>query len=250
MRKASFIAVLALCLMTVGGPRAGAVELVTGNNYFPYSDERVPGGGLATVIVQAVFADMGMEANVSFLPWREGYQAALNGQYLATFPYIKTAEREVDFFYSEPLFTVRPQVFLNFRTAPGITQISDLAGKTLCVPEGWGVDSYLSEIVESGQLRVFDQTNIVGCFKLLHDDQVDAISMDRRLGTIAARNIDDAPWTKTRRLTNDSNPNHLIISKNLDGAAEWMRRFNASLEKLRSSGALADLTQRYFEAYQ
>jgi polar amino acid transport system substrate-binding protein len=238
-------------LAALAGPaRVDAVELVTGNNYFPYSDERVPGGGLATVIVKAVFADMGMDPNVTFLPWADGYAAARDGRYLATFPYIRTAEREVDFFYSEPLFTVRPQVFMNFQTAPGITQISDLAGKTLCVPEGWGVDGYLSEIVDSGQLRVFDRTSIVGCFKLLHDGKVDAISMDRRLGTVAARTIDGQPWTKTRRLTNDSNPNHLIISKGLQGGAEWMRRFNASLEKLRSSGALAELTQRYFEAYE
>lgn len=234
---------------TVWAGPAKAVELVTGNNYFPYTDERIPGGGLASVLVKAVFEQMGLQANLTFASWPDGYQATKEGRYLATFPYIRTQEREAEFLYSDELFAVRPHVFMNYRNAPGLTQPSDLAGKILCVPQGWGVDDYLKDVVASGQLRVYDKTSVVGCFKLLRDGKVDAISIDRRLGTAGARAVKQGAWFKVRRLTIDSSPNYLIIPRSLPGAQEWMDRFNEAKNELRMNGTIARLIQSYYENY-
>lgn len=243
---------LALALITAGTAlsRSHAVELVTGNNYFPYTDERLPGGGLGTIIVEAVFERMEVDTNITYQPWDQGMAATREGRFLATFPYIRTPEREQHFLYSEPIFTVRPYIFMNFKNAPGLTQPSDLSGRVLCVPQGWGVDGYLQPVVDSGQVQIFNQTNVVGCFRLLFDGKVDAISIDRRLGQAAANAISSTKWTKTRRLSNDASPNHLIVSKSLEGGQGWIDRFNAALDILRADGTVARLTREYFDRYK
>lgn len=249
MKKMLTAALIGVVLMVSAGP-ASAVNLVSGNNYFPYSDERLPSGGLATVLVQAVFKHMGEVTDIAFLPWDEGYEATQSNRYLATFPYVRNPEREQAFLFSDPLFSVRPHIFMSFNNAPGLTQPEDLAGHTLCVPKGWAVDGYLQKVVELGQVAVYDQTGIVGCFQLLHQGKVDAISIDRELGTIAARAISAEPWTKIRNLAAGSNPNHLIVSKSLPNAADWINRFNTALQELRLDGTITRLTEEYYESYQ
>jgi polar amino acid transport system substrate-binding protein len=230
-------------------PKAQAIDVVTGNNYFPYSDERLPDGGLGTLLTKAIIEKMGVPVTVTFLPWNEGYQQTLAGKFVATFPYIKTAKREAEFLYSEELFTVRPYLFTNFQRAIGVTQASDMIGKSLCVPTGWSVDGYLDEYAQSGQMRVYDKTSVAGCFKLLHDGRVDAVSIDRFLGTIAARSISPSAWFKARRLALDASPNYLIVPRSLPGADRWIARFNEAREALRQDGTIAKLTNSYFEAY-
>ncbi|MEQ8829615.1 MAG: transporter substrate-binding domain-containing protein [Alphaproteobacteria bacterium] len=248
---ARILSLFVVIVLWAGGSHgpAKAVELVTGNNYFPYADERIPGGGLATVLVKAIFEKMGHNATVSFAPWPDGFQATREGRFLATFPYIKTPEREAEFLYTDELFSVRPHIFMNFTNAPGLTQPSDLAGKILCVPVGWGIDEYLKDVTASGQVRVYDQTTVVGCFQLLAQGKVDAISIDRRLGTAAARAVQEGAWFKVRRLTIDSSPNYMIIPKSLPGAQEWIKRFNAAKDSLRMDGTVARLIQTYYENY-
>ncbi|WP_420724161.1 substrate-binding periplasmic protein [Hwanghaeella sp. LZ110] len=246
------IAIMIVCLIAVltNPVKAHAIDVVTGNNYFPYSDERLPDGGLGTLLVKAIIEKMGVPVTVAFLPWDEGYQQTLSGRYVATFPYIKTPEREADFLYSDELFTVRPYLFTNFERATGVTQASDMIGKTLCVPKGWEVDAYLSEYAKSGQMRVYNKTGVGGCFKLLSEGKVDAVSIDRFLGTIAARSINSAPWFKARRLAIDASPNYLIVPKSMPGADRWIARFNEARQELRNDGTIANLTNSYFEAYK
>jgi len=250
MKSGFLFAAILVAGITGAIPRAQAVELVTGNNYFPYTDERLPEGGLATVLVKAIMARMEVQANITYLPWEEGYAATLSGRFLATYPYIRTDRREAEFLYSDELFAVRPHIFFNFQRAPGLTQPSEMAGRSLCLPAGWEVDSYLKEVHASGRMSVVPATNVVGCFKLLYDGKVDAVSIDRRLGTAAARAISNSTWFKVRRLTIDSSPNYLIIPKSLPGAQDWINRFNAAKAELRAEGTIGILTTEYFAKYQ
>jgi len=99
-------------------------------------------------------------------------------------------------------------------------------------------------------MRVYNKTGVAGCFKLLSDGKVDAISIDRFLGTIAARSISNSAWFKARRLAIDASPNHLIVPKSMPGADRWIARFNEAREELRNDGTIAKLTNSYFEAYK
>jgi len=237
-------------LSSVGAAQAQTVSLVTGNNYYPYSDERLDGGGIATIYVKTVLEAMGVTPEFVFADWEEGYQAALVGQYAGTFPYIHTEEREELFHYSDPIFSVRPHIFTAAREFGGIGEVDSLRGATLCVPNGWGVDGFLQDMVDSGEITLLTGTNVIGCFRALLNLQVHAVSIDRRLGTAAAIAVDERYWYIAARMSDESNPHHLIISRNVPNAEEWLDQFNATLGRLQEEGVMYNLTAQYFENLQ
>ncbi|HBM14284.1 MAG TPA: amino acid ABC transporter substrate-binding protein, partial [Rhodospirillaceae bacterium] len=84
--KRSILVCMVLLVAALTSPiKAQAIDVVTGNNYFPYSDERLPNGGLGTLLVTAIIEKMGVPVTVTFLPWDEGYQQTLSGRFVATF---------------------------------------------------------------------------------------------------------------------------------------------------------------------
>jgi len=241
--------VLAVTLFTFAA-QAQTISLVTGNNYYPYSDERLTGGGLATIIVTTVIEEMGATPEITYTGWEEGYTAAQAGQYVGTFPYIYSEERHGLFHYSDPIFAVRPYVFVSANQSDGIRRLEHLAGKKMCVPNGWGIDGYLRDMVDSGDITMLTGTNVVGCFQALRDAQVDAISMDRRLGTAAARVVEETTWFRAERMTDNSNSHYVIVSRNVPNAREWLDQFNETLRRLQGLGTITELTAEYYESYE
>ncbi|WP_429122233.1 hypothetical protein [Aeromonas allosaccharophila] len=82
------------------------MTLVTGD-YSPYSGADLPEGGQSTRLVTRVLHTAGYhDLVVDYLPWARGYQQALNGLATATYPYARTRERELDFYYSDPSISI------------------------------------------------------------------------------------------------------------------------------------------------
>lgn len=103
----------ALCLPLQAAPLA----LTSGNDYAPFADQDLPGGGLATRVVRAVFERLGEPIRIDWLPWKRGYALTLEGRYAATFPYIHSPEREALFHYSEPIFVGKSYLY-TLKTRP------------------------------------------------------------------------------------------------------------------------------------
>lgn len=95
MRFRLIVVCAAVLAVGLARPACAAEQfaLVTGEDYPPFADPRLPGGGLATILVRQVVAALGATARVDFLPWRRGYEDTLRGRYDGTFPYVRTPER-------------------------------------------------------------------------------------------------------------------------------------------------------------
>ena len=71
---------------------AAPVQLVTGDDYAPFTDRELPQGGMLTELVQQALLQAGHQPKLSWLPWKRGYQATLRGQFDATWEkYYQTA---------------------------------------------------------------------------------------------------------------------------------------------------------------
>ena len=225
---------------------SNTAKLVTGNNYHPYTDETLPQGGIGAAIVRTVFAEMGFDTEIAFLPWDAGYEKAREGHYLATFPYIDRPERRESFAYTDPIFTVRPALFWNVNRKIEIGGPADLKGRSLCTPEGWAVDDYLQPYVESGDLSRVTAPSLGGCFERLELGTADMVSADQRAGRAIADQIDESPWTKSRRFVEDGTPNHVLFTRTHPQAERWAQAFNAKLAELREAGAIYEVIKRYY----
>jgi polar amino acid transport system substrate-binding protein len=78
-----------LCL----GAQAAELRLVTGDDYAPFTGQDLPGGGMLTQVVEAALQEQGQVYSLHWRPWNRGYLRTLQGEFDATFLYIRTAQR-------------------------------------------------------------------------------------------------------------------------------------------------------------
>ena len=114
------------------------IRLTTGPSYYPLTDIRRPDGGRATRIVSAVFKAQGKDIVIEWLPWRRGYEMTKAGKYGATFPYLKTPEREREFYFSDVLMTEESLLWtrsgspLNIKNPATFKKAKICAGVDMC----------------------------------------------------------------------------------------------------------------------
>jgi len=217
------------------GPQS--LSLVTGEDYPPFVDARQPGGGLAVLLIQHVVDRMGDIAILDTAPWRRGYEETLRGRYDATFPYVRTAERERDFLYSDPLFTVRPVVFMpaGRRFAYGGT--ADLRDRRVCSVLGYAVPDVVQAMIDAGRVEKVTAPGAYGCPGLLMAGRADFFIQDLRIGTALI-----AKAGLTRDIVAVSDPPlsiseiHFIVPRSRPDAATLIARFNAAMAQVRTSG--------------
>lgn len=217
-----------------GGER---LALVTGDDYPPFADSRLPGGGAATVVVRHVVAIMGDEAAIEFLPWRRGYEEALRGHYDATFPHVRTPERERDFLYSDALFHVRQSVFMPAARRFDYRGPADLQGRRVCIALGYAAPAALQAMIAAQQVERVTPSSASACPALLASDRADFFIQDLRIGSALVQKtglarevvaVSDPPFGRSEI--------HLIVPRRRPDAAGLIARFNAALAKAHANG--------------
>lgn len=157
---------------------ADEIRLVSGGDYPPFTDPEAPEGGVIVEIVQAVFNRIGQGINLTYLPSERGYQLTQSGHFDATFPYQQTAEREIDFLFSDPIFYSRRFLFLAPPLVPRIRAMTDLAGLRLCLPLGWSLPRTLKGLNTKGRLPLTQPPALVHCLRMIAVGRVDALVAD------------------------------------------------------------------------
>ena len=231
------LALLACALFI--GHAAQAARLTTGPNFPPLSDQSRADGGIATRIVLAAFQGLGERVTLDWLPWKRGFEETKAGHYQATFPYVRSTEREMDFLYSDVIFT--NQSFLWTRTGDVLSaqDLSTFKGKkALCVPHGYHspIEDILHAQIASGDVRVERPVTRESCLRMLASKRVDATAGSEGevggslLATGLGANISHAekPIAELEYF--------LIAPKADPHAAALINRFNAELRKMKTDG--------------
>lgn len=222
---------------TVGAQPQSSLMLVTGEDYPPFVDARQPGGGLAVQLMQRVVAQMGETLTLEIAPWRRGYEETLRGRFDATFPYVRTVERERDFLYSDPLFTVRPVVFMAADRRFTYSGPADLRGKRACSPLGYALPEVLQGMIAAGEVERISAPSAAACPGLLAANRVDFIVQDLRIGSALIAKVG-----LTQAIVTVSDPPlsvseiHFIVPRRRPDAEQLMMRFNAALAQVRARG--------------
>ncbi len=242
----SFLVVLALyCLTSIAA--ADVIRLVTGNDYQPYTDESLPKRGMVTEIVELAFQAMGYESHIVFRPWKRGYLQTKAGDFVGTFPYIKSEERLRDFYFSDPIHTMYIRIFVA-KDSP-IHRVSDLNNKRLCVPLGYAVSKHLSQLVQlNTDKKDVNPTDLVGCLRMIQAGRKDFFVINEINGwTTIQQTFNTKKHFRTLNILPEEETHHLIISKTYPGGKKIVSIFNQGLEKLRAKGILDRIINRHIE---
>ncbi|MFY0664785.1 MAG: transporter substrate-binding domain-containing protein [Natronospirillum sp.] len=226
------VVLIALC----GSVQAETLRLVTGNQYPPFADENLPGGGLATEIVRAAFAAVGRDLQVEFSPWQRGYRDALMGEVQGTFPYIPSADRVRDMVYSGPLIRVRTLVISRSDNPVNYQHAGDLVGRELCWPLGWALPSVVDAMLRSGDIRYSQPRDYNACPRMLATSRVDFLLANnfQWSALTAAEGLDSADYFISEQAIQEVTL-HFIAPRTSEGD-RVVRLFNVGLKAIRENG--------------
>ena len=147
MKKIIFIFVLGLTLLA-SGPSFGDTIVFAIGEWPPFIGKNLPDYGLHTKIVKKVFAEMGHTAKFEFMPWKRAYEMTKKGNYIATYSWTKTPERQNEVFFPKNELAFSKEVGFykksNFPNGLTIKTIEDIKSQNLKVV---GIASYWYEKV-------------------------------------------------------------------------------------------------------
>ncbi|MEZ5886123.1 MAG: transporter substrate-binding domain-containing protein [Paracoccaceae bacterium] len=184
-------------------PSAKPLALVTGNDYAPFTDETLPGGGMFTQLVEmAMFrADPGRAYTLTFInDWQAHLDALLPSHaYDLSFPWsrpnceapetLSTGDlnRCQNFEFSQPFYEVVDGFFA--RTDSDIaaaTTYDEYMGKRICRPEGYSTGVLDGAGLTMDVVQVVRPVKVADCFGMLMKGDVDLVALDT---TVAADEI-------------------------------------------------------------
>jgi polar amino acid transport system substrate-binding protein len=210
--------------------------ITTGDGYPPYVDWRSPSGGIATDVVRSVLVRMGYEPKFTSLPWARGYKLTLKGDYLATYPYIRTPARETEVAFSEPLFGIASHIFVRYGSSIKFDSLSDLEGYSTCNYVGSALPTSVQTLIANGLVRVNEVSSLSTCFKLLDLGRVDFVTVN----SLAGRAIACEHSAGNHQLWISEKPAevldlHLVVGLANADASGFLDSFNSELIKFKST---------------
>jgi polar amino acid transport system substrate-binding protein len=230
---------LCLSFLLVGTLHAQPIQLVSGDDYKPYADSKLPEGGMTTELTKKAFAEVKKEVQLSWLPWKRGYDEAKLGNFAATFPYLKTPDREQDFYYSDVLVKIQDFPFVkNGAKNLNFAKPDTLAGTTICLPLGWAPTPKLVNLIKNKSIKVESPKDLSTCVKMVATGRADYFITDEAQGlaTVKASDVGVGNISMVNVAMAETNL-YLIASKSASGSKELLTSFNKGLEMLRKNGS-------------
>jgi len=236
-----FVAAFAIITVLCPGVWADEIRFAAGE-WAPFISKDLPGFGPHAKRVSLIFEEAGFKATYKFFPWNRSYNLVKNGQYVATFSWFRTPERETEMLFPKNPITITSNVlfFKKERFPDGLVfkSYEDLAQKGLKIV---GVTSYW---YEAGLKKAGADSHFVSrselAWKILASDRADIIIDELSVGQMDIKKYLGADAVLAYAHTNPvaQDPMYILFSKVHPRARELMEKYDAAYEKLKSQGQL------------
>ncbi len=244
------LVVCLLCGQATSGTLPKELNLVTGSDFKPWSDQSLQNGGLITELVQTVFKDVGINTTVTWLPWKRGYQRVVSGSNntFGTFPYSYSNTRAPDVYYSIPLMISGLTIFVakDSHVPKNYEDQSALQGLRFCTGLGYAIDDFAT-LLDAGKITLLRLANIENCFLNIKAGRADAVVLNKHVGwgMISSLYKKDHDF----RALKEHKPSvyHLVVNKAYPRTLEILHRFNKSLVALQKSGVIDEIINRHMQ---
>lgn len=226
------------------------LNLVTGDDFKPWTDRSLESGGVITEIVQAVFKNINIETQVGWLPWKRGYQRVVTGSNntFGTFPYSYSSTRISDVYYSIPLLTSGLTIFVlkDNPTPKDYKDQSELEGLRFCTGLGYAFDDFIA-LLEAKKITLLTLSNVENCFLNIKAGRADAVVLNKHVGWGMIHSL----YNKEHgfRALKEHKPSvyYLVVNKDYPNTLDILNEFNKSLVQLQKSGGVDEIINRHMK---
>jgi len=232
--------VLLLSFMLVVAPVSVlANEKVTlaAGDWEPFTSSREENANIAELIVIDAFKLVDIDVELKYFPWKRSFEMTKKGDFVGTFPWQVTKDREKDFYISEQTILVEKTVFFHLKDNEfNWETLDDLKKYKIGVTIGYSSEN----ILEAKGIKVSKVPKEDLNYKKLLKSRIDAYPAAFFVGYYQINMLFDP--AKAALFTNHSKPlsedgYHMLISKNIPNGKELVAKFDKGLKMLKESGA-------------
>ncbi|CDF81857.1 amino acid ABC transporter periplasmic amino acid-binding protein [Pseudomonas knackmussii B13] len=202
----------------------------------PYTDAKMPGGGLAVHLVSSVLTRAGYSIEYSEVPWPRALYGVQNGEYDVLVDAWYNTEREKYGHYSQP-YLVNNLRLIKRKGAPiAYERLADLYPYRFAVVRGYAYSPAFNDDKRLRKVPVLNFANAAmmvaaGRVELTLEDELTAsYQLDHEL-----RDIRDKLEFVPRPLS--ENPLYILVSRKNPDHAKIVEDFNRELAKMRADGS-------------
>ncbi|AOE86868.1 substrate-binding periplasmic protein [Pseudomonas sp. TCU-HL1] len=222
---------------------AAAEEVrLTNGEWAPYLGAKLPHQGVASRIVEEAFALEGIQVRWEFYPWARSMHLAERGERTGTAVWLRSPERELRFYISEPVVESTYYFFHRKGHPVDWNQVTDLKGVRLGGALGYDYGADFQQAERDGTIQVTRLSGEEQALRMVLAGRLDAFPMDK---VVAFALLNDR-FSSAERARISFHPHpvrsdslHLMLSREVPGNAELIARFNRGLAQLQDSGKVA-----------
>ena len=224
---------------------------ITNGEWAPYLGEKLSEYGIVSQVITEAFASSGIKVQYGFFPWPRAIGIAQEGEWDAAAVWLKSPEREAEFYISNPVIESE-WVFFHLKSYPFTWKIlDDLKGIKIGGTQSYAYGQEFLDANKSGKIKILwarsDEINyrllLNGTIAIFPNDRIVGYEMISRLFTPKeAELIINDP--KPLRV----DPLYLLFSKKVPKNEETVSIFNAGLAKLKKSGRYNQIIQQGLKA--
>lgn len=235
-------------------PADNEVILTTGD-WPPYVFETGTDKGPMVDIVVAAFKEAGITVKIVFYPWKRAEDEVRQGKAFAAFPYAITTERQKEFDFSDPMYTVQSKFFYYKKFHPnGIRyeKLEDLLNYKI----GGMLGTWYEPLFKDAGLQVEYTATMDSNIEKLVLGRIDLAVEEENYVWYLIRQLHPndadqfATLPKTLEHSNLTDTLNLLVSRNYPNSAELLKKFNAGLAAIRANGAFKQILEKYKIAVQ
>lgn len=230
-----------LCLLmlvaAMGASAQAAVSIrVITDEWRPWVDPGSTNGGAFVQLVKLVGRRMGVDFALSFRPWKRAEHELREGQAFAAFPYRPNAEREAEFWFSDPIVKTTMVLFTSrgSRVSAGhpLHKLADLRPYLV----GGLLGAWYQSDLEAVNVDVEWTPTLEASFEKLKLGRVDVVPAETGAGWVAASKVfGDPALLDTHQVAESDSDFRLMVSRTFSGARELLERFNRALAEERTT---------------
>jgi len=212
---------------------------ITNGEWPPYLSKNYKHAGVASHIVTEAFKAEGIDVEYGFFPWARSLNQAKDGDpWAASAIWSKNKEREADFLYSDPVFSLKTVFFHKKDITVDWKDLSDLSKYKIGATKSYNYGEEFKVLEDNKTLKVQRVPKDLNNFKKLLAGRIDLFPVEMQVGYELITN--ELTPAKAAMLTNTvpfhEKLYHLIISKAHPKAEFYLESFNKGLAKLKASG--------------
>ncbi|WP_186645639.1 substrate-binding periplasmic protein [Fluviispira vulneris] len=168
-----FLLVLFLISLNCFSYSSEKLTLITGNDFAPYTDEKLKNGGMYTTIVKEIFKRLKVNYGIEFLPWARGYEMVKRNKADVTFPYAVTEERKKEVKYSS-VSLVNGNIFIYANVKhQSKKNFANFKNTILCNPLGYYKEDALIKLIEKKEIKEISKFDAKSCLLAIIKNEAD-----------------------------------------------------------------------------